>query len=69
MHFGSEDGKSGFQVKEDGSFDLVRNGDSLWKVIEDLATAFRDHMNGTAQNDKKAEAQAILDRVAKIKAT
>lgn len=69
MHLGSEDGKSGLQIKEDGSFDMVRNGDSLWKVIEDLATAFRDHMNGTAQNDKKAEAQAILDRVAKIKAT
>ncbi|WP_350397625.1 Gp138 family membrane-puncturing spike protein [Methylorubrum podarium] len=69
MHFGSEDGKSGLQIKEDGSFDLVRNGDSLWKVVEDLATAFRDHMNGIAPNDKKAEAQAILDRVAKIKAT
>lgn len=69
MHLGSEDGKSGLQIKEDGSFDLVRNGDSLWKVIEDLATAFRDHMNNNAQNDKKAEAQAILDRVAKIKAT
>lgn len=69
MHFGSEDGKSGLQIKEDGSFDLVRNGDSLWKVIEDLATAFRDHMNNNTPNDKKAEAQAILDRVAKIKAT
>jgi hypothetical protein len=69
MHFGSEDGKSGFQVKEDGSFDLVRNGDSLWKVIEDLASAFRDHMNNNTPNDKKAEAQQILDRVAKIKAT
>ncbi|GJE77292.1 Gp138 family membrane-puncturing spike protein [Methylorubrum suomiense] len=69
MHIGSTDGKSGLQMKSDGSFDLVRNGDSLWKVIEDLAMAFRDHTNNDAENNKKAEAQAIVDRIAKIKAS
>lgn len=69
VHIGTDDGKSGLQMKEDGSFDMVRNGDSLWKVIEDLATALRDHTNNGAPNDQKAQAQAILDRIGKIKAT
>lgn len=70
MHFGSEDGKSGLQMKEDGSFDLVRNGDTVFKVIEDFLTAFRDHLHaGGAPHDKVAAANDLLARVGKMKAT
>ena len=66
MHIGTEDGKSGFQMKEDGAFDIVRNGDSLFKLLMDLTAAFRDHMNGSSDNSKKAEAQAIFERADKM---
>lgn len=66
MHIGTEDGKSGFQMKEDGTFDLVKGGDSLLKVVMDLAAAFRDHTNNNADNSKKAEAQAIFERIDKM---
>lgn len=70
MHFGSEDGKSGLQMKGDGSFDLVRNGDTVFKVLEDFLTAFRDHLHdGGAPHDKVAAANDLLARVGKMKAS
>ncbi|WP_342150376.1 Gp138 family membrane-puncturing spike protein [Methylorubrum sp. SB2] len=70
MHFGSEDGKSGLQMKGDGSFDLVRNGDTFLTVMEDFLAAFRDHLHdGGAPHDKVAVATDLLTRVGKMKAT
>lgn len=68
MHIGSEDGKSGLQMKSDGSFDLVRNGDTVFKILEDLTKAFKDHLQ-PGPHDKIAEANAILQRIAAMKAT
>ncbi|TNC14927.1 hypothetical protein FF100_04955 [Methylobacterium terricola] len=67
-HLGSEDGKSGLQMKEDGSFDLVRNGDTVFRILEDLTKAFRDHLQPGA-HDKIADANAILTRIGKMKAS
>lgn len=70
MHFGSEDGKSGLQMKGDDSFDLVRNGDTFLTLIEDFLTAFRDHIHdGGAPHDKVAAATDLLTRAGKMKAT
>lgn len=70
LHFGSEDGKSGLQMKEDGSFDHVRNGDTVFKILEDLLTAFRDHIHdGGAPHDKVGAASDLIARVGKMKAS
>lgn len=70
MHFGSEDGKSGLQMKEDGTFDLVKGGDTVFKIMRDFAEAFRDHIHAASpKSDKVAAAEAIIARIDAMKAS
>lgn len=70
MHFGSEDGKSGLQMKADGTFDLVRGGDTVFKIMRDFCEAFRDHVHaGSPMSDKVAAANAIIARIDAMKAS
>lgn len=70
VHFGTTDGKSGLQMKEDGTFDQVKNGDTVFKIMRDFCEAFRDHVHaGSPKSDKVAAAEAIIARIDAMKAS
>lgn len=68
MHIGNEDGSAGIRIKDDGTVDIVKGGDSIYTVINDFLVAFRDHLQPGA-HDKIGEANALIARVAALKAT
>lgn len=70
MHIGTEDGQSGLQVKPDGTFDLVKGGDSILKLIVDALTAYRDHKHGGVPMDPPdiEKANQLIQRAEAMKA-
>jgi hypothetical protein len=71
MHIGSTDGTAGLQMKPDGTFDTVKGGDSVFKIIVDALTALKAHKNGGVAMDAgdQSALQAIIDRANAMKAT
>lgn len=71
MHFGTEDGKSGIQMKEDGTWDHKKGDDTLWTVIVDFLKAYRDHKHNGVPMDPPdiAKANALIQRAEKMKAS
>lgn len=71
MHFGTEDGKSGIQMKEDGSWDHKKGDDTLWTLIVDYLKAYRDHKHAGVPMDPGdiAKANQLIQRAEKMKAT
>lgn len=70
MHIGTEDGKSGLQMKPDGTADLVKDGDSIWTVITDFLKVIKDHKHGGVPMDAGdiAKIDALITRAGKMKA-
>lgn len=69
MHFGTENGQAGMQIKPDGTLDIVKGGDSVLAIMKDFVTLFMNHHNLGAPLDEAAEASAILTRINQMKAT
>lgn len=71
VHFGTEDGKSGLQMKKDGSWDHVKGGDTLWSLIIDYLKAYKAHTHGGVPMDAPhiAKADELIERAKKMKAS
>jgi len=67
MHMGTEDGQSGFQMKDDGSFDILKGGDTLMTLFVDFLKAYKSHTGMSAAD--MAKAQELIDRAEAMKAT
>ncbi len=71
MHIGKEDGSAGLQMKPDGTFDYVKDGDTLWTVIVDFLKAYKAHTHAGVPMDPPhiAKAQELIERAEKMKAS
>lgn len=70
IHIGPEDAsKGGLKIKDDGSFELSKGGDSLLSVLRDFLKSYQNHTNLGAPNDMAGEAAALIARLDKMKAT
>ncbi len=67
MHMGTEDGQSGFQMKDDGSFDILKGGDTLMTLFVDFLKAYKAHTGMSAVDMVKA--QELIDRADAMKAS
>lgn len=67
---GGSDGGDKLKVTPDGKVDLTAGGESLFQILQDFVTLFRDHLNLAAPLDPGdvAAADAILTRINSIKA-
>lgn len=68
---GGADGSDKLRVAPDGKVDLSAGGESLFQILQDFVTLFRDHTNLAAPLNPGdvAAANAILSRIANIKAS
>lgn len=71
MHIGTEDGQSGFQMKDDGTFDIKKGGDTLLTLLVDYLKAYKIHKHGGVAMDPDdiTKAQQLIDRAEAMKAS
>jgi hypothetical protein len=71
LHFGTEDGKSGLQVKPDGTWDHGKDGDTLWTLIVDFLNAVKAHTHMLVPMDAPhiAKIDELITRAEKMKAS
>lgn len=70
MHIGTEDGQSGFQMKDDGTFDIKKGGDTLLTLFVDFLKAYKDHKHGGVLMDPPdiEKANQLIQRAEAMKA-
>lgn len=66
IYFGTDDGKSGFTISEDGRFDFKQSGDTLLKIVADFMETMAHHTNAGLPHDQKADVLAQLARLKKL---
>ncbi|HEV2570316.1 MAG TPA: Gp138 family membrane-puncturing spike protein [Beijerinckiaceae bacterium] len=71
LHIGTDDGQSGFQMKDDGSFDIKKGGDTFLSIFVDFLKAYKDHKHGGVPMDPPdiEKANLLLQRAQAMKAS
>jgi hypothetical protein len=66
VYFGTEDGKAGITISEDGKIDHKQENDSLYKVILAFMETVRDHTNEGKKHDQAGDVSKHIDRLKKL---
>lgn len=66
--FGTDDGKAGTTMSEDGRFNHKKDGDDLKSILTEFMKVMKDHTNEGAKHDQAGAVAALISRLDKLMA-